>query len=60
MTVETYSPKRVELIFGGVPIRGFADGTFISASASAAATTARSACSANSDGALGLDLTGYA
>ena len=31
MTVETYSPKRVEIIFGGVPLRGFADGTFISA-----------------------------
>ena len=29
MTVETYSPKRVELIFGGVPMRGFSDGTFI-------------------------------
>lgn len=30
MTVETYSPKRVELIIGGVPLRGYADGTFIS------------------------------
>ena len=29
MTVETYSPKRVELIIGGVPLRGYADGTFI-------------------------------
>ena len=31
MTVETYSPKRVEVIVAGVPLRGFADGTFISA-----------------------------
>ena len=31
MTVETYSPKRVELIIGGVPMRGYADGTFINA-----------------------------
>lgn len=30
MTVETYSPKRVEVIFGGVPMRGFSDGTFVS------------------------------
>ncbi len=29
MTVETYSPKRVELIVAGVPMRGYADGTFI-------------------------------
>jgi hypothetical protein len=29
MTVETYSPKRVELILGGVPLRGYSDGTFI-------------------------------
>ncbi len=31
MTVETYSPKRVEVIVAGVPLRGFADGTFITA-----------------------------
>jgi len=31
MTVETYSPKRVELIVSGVPMRGFSDGTFITA-----------------------------
>ena len=29
MSVETYSPKRVEVIFGGVPLRGFSDSTFI-------------------------------
>lgn len=31
MTVKTYDPKNVQLIVGGVPINGFADGTFISA-----------------------------
>ena len=29
MTVETYSPKRVEVIVAGVPMKGFADGTFV-------------------------------
>lgn len=28
--VETYSPKKVAIIVAGVPIKGFADGTFIS------------------------------
>lgn len=30
MATKTYSPKRVELIINGVPMKGFADGTFIS------------------------------
>jgi len=29
MSAETYSPKRVEVIVNGVPIRGYADGTFV-------------------------------
>lgn len=31
MAVETYSPKRVELIVAGVPMKGFSDSTFITA-----------------------------
>lgn len=30
MATKTYSPKRVELIINGTPMKGFADGTFIS------------------------------
>lgn len=30
MATKTYSPKRVELIVNGTPMKGFADGTFIS------------------------------
>ena len=29
MALRTYDPKQVQVIFGGVPIGGFADGTFI-------------------------------
>ncbi len=29
MSVKTYDPKAVEIIFAGIPIEGFADGTFI-------------------------------
>ncbi len=32
MAVKTYDPKQVIVTFGGVPISGFADGTFISVS----------------------------
>lgn len=28
--VKTYNPKRVIIVYGGVPITGYADGTFIS------------------------------
>ena len=30
MSVRTYDPKAVAVLIGGVPIGGFADGTFIS------------------------------
>lgn len=32
MSVRTYDPRNVQIILGGIPLSGFADGTFISVS----------------------------